>query len=67
MDKELEDIIENFPLVSKELLDNLKKCLDIRKMVKYCDTAEYLRGIQDAIDFLESRYKDQNTILEDEE
>lgn len=67
MDKDLSELIENFPLVSKELLDSIKKCLDIRKMVKYSDSADYLRGVQDAIDFLEARYKDQNTILEGEE
>lgn len=65
--KSLEELIGNFPLVPKELLDYFKECMDIRRMVKYCDSADYLRGVQDALDFLEARYKDQNSTLEDEE
>lgn len=66
MNKDLSYIIENFPLVPKELLDNLKECFDIRKMVKYNSSVEYLKGVQDVLDFLETRYKDQNTTLEEE-
>lgn len=67
MNKNLSYIIENFPLIPKELLDSLNECFDIRKMVKYDSSVEYLKGVQDVLDFLETRYKDQHNTLEEEE
>lgn len=49
-----------FPVVSKELLDALKDKLDIRKTIKYNPSVEYLRGVQDTIDFLEQKFNEQN-------
>lgn len=59
-DKKEIDIDDYFPVVSKELLDALKEELDIRKMIKYNPSVEYLKGIQDTIDFLEQKFNEQN-------
>lgn len=67
MNKNRNYIAENFPLIPKELLESLKEYYDIRKLVKYSDSVDYLRGVQEVLDFLETKFKDQNNILEDEE
>lgn len=59
-DKQELDLDEYFPVVSKELLDALKDKLDIRKVIKYNPSIDYLKGIQDTIDFLELKFKEQN-------
>lgn len=59
-DKQEIDLDEYFPVVSKELLDALKDKLDIRKVIKYNPSIDYLKGIQDTIDFLELKFKEQN-------
>lgn len=59
-DKKEIDIDDYFPVVSKELLDALKEELDIRKIIKYNPSVEYLKGIQDTIDFLEQKFNEQN-------
>ena len=59
-DKQELDLDEYFPVVSKELLDSLKDKLDIRKVIKYNPSIDYLKGIQDTIDFLELKFKEQN-------
>lgn len=59
-DKQELDLDEYFPVVSKELLDALKDKLDIRKVIKYNTSIDYLKGIQDTIDFLELKFKEQN-------
>lgn len=59
-DKQETDLDEYFPVVSKELLDALKDKLDIRKVIKYNPSIDYLKGIQDTIDFLELKFKEQN-------
>lgn len=59
-DKKEIDIDDYFPVVSKELLDALKEELDIRKMIKYNPSVEYLMGVQYTIDFLEQKFNEQN-------
>lgn len=59
-DKQEIDLDEYFPVVSKELLGALKDKLDIRKVIKYNPSIDYLKGIQDTIDFLELKFKEQN-------
>lgn len=59
-DKKEINIDDYFPVVSKELLDALKEELDIRKIIKYNPSVEYLKGIQDTIDFLEQKFNEQN-------
>lgn len=55
----VEDSNDDFPLVNKELLERLKKDLDIRKLIKYNPSVEYLKGVQDTLDYLELKFNEQ--------
>nr|DAG16851.1 MAG TPA: hypothetical protein [Caudoviricetes sp.] len=51
------DIYKDFPKCSNLFLKKLKETFDIRKMCRYTDKVEYLRGIQDVLDFIEQAQK----------
>lgn len=55
-------LFDNFPAVPNELLDGLKEIFDIRKMIRYKPTIDYCGGVQDVLDFLENKFKEQNHI-----
>lgn len=60
-DNAIMDIYKDFPNFSQTFLKKLKETFDIRKMCRYTDKVEYLRGVQDVIDFLDNvqKYKDE--------
>ena len=57
--EETEEVKEDFPYISKELVDKLKDVFDIRKMIWFTNTREELIGIHQVITFLEGKYKEQ--------
>ena len=55
------DLYKDFPNFSQTFLKKLKETFDIRKMCRYTDKVEYLRGVQDVLDFLDNvqKYKEE--------
>ena len=55
------NLYKDFPSFSNTFYKKLKETFDVRKMCRYTDKIEYLRGVQDVLDFLDNvrRYKDE--------
>jgi len=49
------DPFKDFPRCSKVFLEKLKEVFDIRKLIRYSQTNDYLRGVQDVLDFIEQQ------------
>ena len=47
------------PHISEELLDHLKEVFDTRKMLSYSVELEYLKGVQQVLNYLDYQYKEQ--------
>lgn len=47
------------PHISEELLEHLKEVFDTRKMLSYSVELEYLKGVQQVLNYLEYNYKEQ--------
>ena len=56
----VEDIYKDFPKCSLKFIERLKEVFDIRKMVHYKPSTEYLKGVQDVLDFIELSNKKIN-------
>lgn len=49
------------PKVSKEFLDHIKDVFDIRKIIMGDKTVDYLKGIQDVLNYIEiNNYKEDD-------
>lgn len=64
MNKEVEEnnVVEEeeFPYVSKDLIERLEDIFDIRKMIWYEKSNETLLGIQQVVTYLRNKYDKQN-------
>lgn len=56
-DAVVESLYKDFPRCSNKFLEELKKTYDIRKLVRYSESTDYLRGVQDVLDFIEMTQK----------
>ena len=49
------DPFEDFPKCSNVFLKKLKEVFDIRKIIKHNPDVNYLKGVQEVLDFIEWR------------